>query len=205
MGTSADTLRHDLDQERANLTNDLQVIGDRMSPGRMVDRRKAATRRRFADVRERVMGTAEQMQDRTSATTSDMKDAASNAASSVSGAMREAPEKAEQMVQGNPLGAGIAAFGLGLVVATLMPETRTEQRLVSKIEPQLQNAVSTVGSAAQEVVDAVKPAAKDAVGELKDEAKQAASQVKDQGRDAVAQTKDQAKERAQDVRTQVQQ
>jgi len=205
VGTTADELRRDLDQDRANLTNDLQAIGDRVSPGRMVDRRKAATRQRFADVRERVMGSAEHMQSRAGSTAGDMRDTASGAMSSVTGAVREAPERAERMVEGNPLGAGIAAFGLGLVIATLMPETATEQRLVAKVEPKLQDAASQVGSAAQEVVEAVKPAATEAVGELKDEAKQAANQLKEQGRGAVSETTNQAKETAQDMRTQVQQ
>jgi len=205
MGTSTDALRRDLEHERNELTNDLQVIGDRVSPGRMVERRKAATRQRFTQMREQVMGTADHMRNSATNAGDSTSGAISNAASSVKDAMQAAPERAEHAVEGNPLGAGLAAFGVGLVLATLLPESQTEQRLAARVEPKLDEAASALGSAAQQVVGQVKPAAADAVQQLKDEAKDAASQVKDQARSAAPDTAEQAKEKAQQVREQAKQ
>ncbi len=205
MGTTAEELRRELDRERSDLTNDLQVLGDRVSPNRMMERRKAATRQRFGRIRDQVMGTASHVTDQVRGSASDMASSASSTASSMGDMAREVPDRAEHMVEGNPLGAGIAAFGLGLVIATLLPETSTEERLVSRVEPKLEAAASNVGSTAREVIDSVKPAATDAVQELKDEATQVASQVKDQARQAASDTADQAKDKAQEVRQQVQQ
>ena len=205
MGTTAEDLRRELDRERDDLSSDLYAIGDRVSPGRMVERRKAATRERFGRIRRQVMGTAHDVRDRASGVGSSASGTASSVASSATDTMREMPDRAEQMVEGNPIGAGIAAFGIGLVLATLLPETDTEQRLASRVEPKLQDAASTLGQAAQHVVEEVKPAATGAVHDLKDEAAQAASQVKDNARQAASDTADQAKEKAQDVRDQVKQ
>jgi len=205
MGTTADTLRHDLDRERADLTNDLQAIGDRVSPGRMVERRKAATRQRFGRIREQVMGSAHDVRDKASGMASDVGESTSGTISSVGDAMRDVPQRAEQMVEGNPLGAGIAAFGLGLVIATMMPETATEQRLVTKVEPKLQEAASTVGTAAQGVAEELKPAAKEAVHDLKSDAQDAAAQLKQQASDAASETAEQAKDKANEMRQQVKQ
>ncbi|HEY3832125.1 MAG TPA: hypothetical protein VGO03_07515 [Acidimicrobiia bacterium] len=126
-------------------------------------------------------------------------------ASSATDALHAAPERAEQMIEGNPIGAGLALFGVGLVIATLLPETETEQRLAARVEPKLQDAASTIGQAAQDVIEQVKPVATDAAQELKDEAAQAAAKVKDDARSAASDTADKAKESAQQARDQVQQ
>jgi ElaB/YqjD/DUF883 family membrane-anchored ribosome-binding protein len=205
MGTTAEDLRRELDRERGDLTNDLQAIGDRVSPGRMVERRKIASRRRIQRVREQVMGTAHDVRERATDTTSSVTGTASGMASSATDAMREVPERAEDIVEGNPIGAGIAAFGLGLVIATLIPETNMEQRLVARVEPQLEGGAQTLGEAAQQVVEQVKPAAAEAAKQLKQEASEAASQVKDQAGNAASETADQAKEKAQEVGDRVKQ
>ena len=70
--------------------------------------------------------------------------------------MSAAPQALRRSTGGNPLVVGLVAFGVGLVVATLLPETETEQRLAEKVQPQLEELASTAGQAAQEVVEAVK-------------------------------------------------
>lgn len=56
MGTRADELKSDLEQQRRALGEDFEAVGDRVSPRRMVERRRAAVRQRFANARGR-MGT----------------------------------------------------------------------------------------------------------------------------------------------------
>src|SRR3954471_805237 len=59
MGQTAEELRGQLGEQRAEISRDLDAIGDRVSPQRMVERRKAAMRQRVSDIKDTVMGTAE--------------------------------------------------------------------------------------------------------------------------------------------------
>jgi ElaB/YqjD/DUF883 family membrane-anchored ribosome-binding protein len=186
MGATAEELRGELAVERASIGVDLEAIGDRVSPGRMVQRRRAATRQRFEGLRERVMGTAEDLRDAAAAPVS-------SAASSVAETMGAAPQAVRRSTGGNPLAAGLVAFGVGLVVATLLPETETEQRLAEKVQPQLEELASSAGEAAHEVVEAVKPAAQQAAQEVAEGAQHAVGHVKEQAAQAVTETAEQTK------------
>ena len=44
MGKTAEELRFEIAQQRVDLTRDFEMIGDRVSPSRMVERRTAAQR-----------------------------------------------------------------------------------------------------------------------------------------------------------------
>ena len=59
MGQTASELRNQLSEQRDHLSRDLDAIGDRVSPHRIVERRKAAVRDRVTGVRVRLMGMAE--------------------------------------------------------------------------------------------------------------------------------------------------
>ena len=58
MGQTTEELRTQIAEQRDDLGRELEAIGDRVSPGRMAQRRKAAVGERFTSVKERVMGTA---------------------------------------------------------------------------------------------------------------------------------------------------
>lgn len=92
--------------------------------------------------------------------------------------------------QGNPLAAGVIAFGAGLLTASPLPGSEPEQRAVGK----------AVGA---EAFEPAKDAARDSAQRLKDEAagtaRAAADEVKETASDAARTTRDQARERADDV------
>jgi gas vesicle protein len=193
MGTTAEELRGELAAERANLGADLDAIGDRMSPGRIVQRRRAAVRQRMGDVRDRIMGTADDVRESLTAPVSD-------AASSVSDSMRDAPEAMRRTTTGNPLAVGLVAFGAGLVIATLLPETDTEQHLVENVQPKLEELASTAGEAAHDVAAAVKPTVQQAAHDVQQSAQEAVGHVKEQATHAASKTADEAKAPVTDVR-----
>jgi hypothetical protein len=56
VGQSPEELRREIEQTRAELSQDLDAIGDRVSPGRMVERRRNRMRNGVSSLRERVMG-----------------------------------------------------------------------------------------------------------------------------------------------------
>jgi Protein of unknown function (DUF3618) len=152
MGTSTDQLtaaelRQQLEQHRTEIGRDLVAIGDRVSPRRMTERRVAAVREKVARARVAVMGAADEAsgtvrgaaetaRERVSGTGEAISETASSAAERLS----SAPEQVRETTQGNPLAAGLIAFGAGLLISSIVPPTSREQQLVGQAEPQLERA-----------------------------------------------------------------
>jgi len=164
---SPEALKAQIASQRNDLGRDLDALGDRISPRRIVDRRKEAMSNGVRSVRERVMGTA-------SSTTSHLSSAADT--------LSETPDMARRQVEGNPLAAGVLAFAAGLVVAALVPETQSEQQVVSKLQPGMEQVAGEVGRAAQDSAQQVKPAVQDAAQHLGEQARESADSVREQVR-----------------------
>jgi uncharacterized protein YjbJ (UPF0337 family) len=186
-----DRLKHDIEKTRASLTRDVDLLAEKTSP-------RQVARRRWTAVKERVMGTTEdtryaarEQAHRISGKASDLSGTASEKASAAADKVREAPQAVARQTQGNPLAAGIIAFGVGMLTASLMPVTDAERRAGQ----QLKDHSGELTEKAKEVAT-----------ELKDEVggtvQQAAGQVRDTARDAAQTTKETAKSDAQDVRDQ---
>jgi gas vesicle protein len=168
---TAEDLKAQLADQRETLGRDFEAIGDRVSPSRMAQRRKNAVRERWQSTKDRVMGSA----------------------SSAGEAVSSVPQGAANVAQGNPLALGLVAFGAGLVVATLLPESKPEQQLAEKVQPTVEHAASELGTAAQETVEQLKPKAQAAVEEVKSSAQDSVQQVKGEASDAASRTAEQAK------------
>jgi hypothetical protein len=97
---------------------------------------------------------------------------------------------------GSPLIAGAVAFGIGALVAALLPETEPEQRAVAAVQPQLTAATDAVKGAGQQALDTARSSAQDAAQDLKDSATSHAHEVASQAKEAGQQVKDVATERA---------
>ena len=59
MGQSAQQVRADIERTREDLGQDLDAIGDKISPRQAVLRRTDRVRSKLTDMKERVMGSAE--------------------------------------------------------------------------------------------------------------------------------------------------
>jgi gas vesicle protein len=175
---SADELRAQIERQRSELGRDLEVLGDKVSPGRMVDRRKEAVRQRTRGWKDRIMGA-------TDSATSRMSDTAD----SMGQHLHEAPTAARHQVQGNPLAAGLVAFGAGAVLAALLPTSEKERRMAQQATPALERAAEEAGSLAMQTKDDLQPMAQDAVQHVKDDAQQAADQVKQEAQGAANEVK----------------
>jgi gas vesicle protein len=178
VGETAAELRADLARQREDLSRDLEAIGDRVSPGRMVERRRAAVRMRFGRARDAVMGAKEDATSKASHVAHSVQDAAT----SVAGTVTDAPEMARQRAQGNPMAAGIIAFGAGLLAATVVPTSRKEEEVVHRFQPTLESAASEAGSAAQHAAEEMKPKLREAVEDVKSTAQDSVEAVKQEAR-----------------------
>ena len=185
-----------MEDRRAAVSRDLEAVGDRLSPGRMVERRRAAMRARFSDIRNSVMGTADSattsVRDAAGSATDSIRDSAGSAVGAIQRAPSAAGEAVIQQTEGNPLAAGLIAFGAGLLAATLLPPSNKEQELASKAEPGLRTAVDELRSGAEAAVEQVRPMAEEAVQQVKDDAKEAVESVREEARSGAESIKEQA-------------
>jgi hypothetical protein len=190
-------LKQEAQYQRERMGDTLDAIGDRLSPERVVERRKAAVGQRFRSVKEAVMGSPGYVESgvnsgglrgRAEGTASSATDAVQSATQQV----QHAPQAIADQARGNPLAAGLVAFGLGALFATVLPKTKTEQKLVDEARPQLE-------SAAEELKEVGRVVASDA----KERTTSAVAEVKAAGENATESVRDRARESAEHVRGQV--
>ena len=194
MAEEPDRLRQDIELTRASLTRDVDQLADKTSPRRVAQRRWTA-------LREKVMGSSEQARHAAGDTMTTVQDKAS-AASDVVGskaheaadAVRNAPAAVSRQTQGNPIAAGIIAFGAGMLAATLIPVSDAERRAGQQIRDN-----------SGELADRVKDVAGEVGSGLKQDAAEAATQVKETAQDAAQTTREQAQASAQDAAAQTRQ
>jgi gas vesicle protein len=190
MGQDPEELKDDIASTRADMSNTLEAIGDRVSPGRIVQRKKNKLVEGVHSVRERVMGSASATQDKLSET-------AGQAASAVS----EAPEAILAKTQGAPMLVGALAFGVGFLAAVAFPATAKEQQLSTQVLDAVEPAKEQLVDSAQEIAEHLKEPAKQAVADLKDAATDSAATLADTAKDAADHTKAQAADAVETVKT----
>ena len=184
MGQDTDELKRDIEDTRGGMTETLDAIGDRVSPGRIVERRKNRIRASVHDLRDRVMGSA-----------SDAQHGVTDAAHGAADAVKHTPDAIGTGTQGAPLMAGAIAFGAGFLVAAVFSPTETEKKASAKVMQTLEPAKEQLVDSAKEVADHLKEPAKQAAQDIKDTAGESAAAVASTARDAA----DEAKQKASDA------
>ena len=121
MGQSAEELRYEIADTRAELGQTLDAIGDRVSPGRMIERRKNRFVVGMRSAKDRIMGTASDASHAVTDRVQGVGDGITDTAGSAVETVRGAPEAARQQAQGNPMMVGAVAFGIGFLVAAAFP------------------------------------------------------------------------------------
>jgi len=190
MGQEAEALKADIQERRESMTGTIDAIENKVVPSRIIERRRAAVSGWVGGVKERVMGSAQSAGDQASTTAGKVSDGVSHAADAVS----NAPQQVSRATAGSPLIAGAVAFGVGALVAVLLPETEPEQRAVASVQPQLAAATDAVKEAGQHALETAKSSAQDAAQELKSSAADHAHEVTDDAKDAAAQVKETAQQ-----------
>ena len=182
--TDPDEIRRQIEATRAGLSDDVNALSDKVSPGRIVQRQ-----------RDKIIGTATTVKDRVMGSAEDAKDTAGQAVSTVQDTVTGAPAKVKSQTKGSPMAAGLIAFGAGLLVSSLFPASQKEAQaaaaLKEKAEPLIDEvtavAKETAGNLqepAQQALESVKSTATDAVDTVKEEGTAAVTDVKDQAQDA---------------------
>jgi Protein of unknown function (DUF3618) len=212
-----DVIRRQIEDTRRELSYDVDALNEKVNPARVVDRRVTAAKGRMTNLKEKVMGSAHettaQAQGLASNAAGSVQGAASSAADSVSnaastavGAVQQAPDTVIRQAQGNPLAAGLIAFGVGWLVSSLLPASEKEKQLAQQAESAVKEHKDTLlepaKQAAQEIGDQLKPAAQQAVDSVKTTAQDAATTVTEEGKSAAADVQGQAQQSKDTVQSQ---
>ena len=212
-----DVIRRQIEDTRRELSYDVDALNEKVNPARVVDRRVTAAKGRMTNLKEKVMGSAHdttsQAHGLASNAAGSVQGAASNAADSVSnaastavGAVQQAPDTVIRQAQGNPLAAGLIAFGVGWLVSSLLPASEKEKQLAQQAESAVKEHKDTLlepaKQAAQEIGDQLKPAAQQAADSVRTTAQDAATTVTEEGKSAAADVQGQAQQSKDTVQSQ---
>ncbi len=135
---------------------------------------------------------------------STISETASQAASTVQGAVQEAPHAVVRQTRGNPLAAGLIAFGAGWLVSSLLPASQREQQLAQQAKERASELSQPVAEAAKEVAvemrDNLQEPAQQALESVRASATDAGQTVAEEGRSAAQDVHGHAQDAAETVR-----
>lgn len=197
-------LTTDIEETRRDLSRNIDALNDKVNPTRVVQRRKEATRSRISGMRDSVMGSAQHASANASSAGDSVTDRVADARGAVADSAQGAVHTAGQKTEGNPMAAGLIAFGAGWLLSALIPasekETEAASRLVDAAKEHGQPIVDEAKSAGQEVGQHLQDKASEAADEVKQSAQSSAQTLQDEGASSAQTVKDDARSSAQSVK-----
>jgi hypothetical protein len=179
---------------RENLSRDVDALYDKVSPGRVVGRKKAAVRGRLSTFKDTVMGSAQSVGGSAQGAAGSVSGTASSAAGAVQDKAQSAVGTVQSQTQGSPLAAGLVAFGAGMVISALIPASKAEAQAAQQLTEAVKDSplMDEAKSVGQEIGQHLKESATEAAQEVKGTAQEAATNVKDEGQAAAQSVKEEA-------------
>ena len=190
MGQNAEELRREIESTRNGLGQTLEAIGDRVSPGRIVERRKNRVVNGLHSVRGRVMGTA-----------TETGHAIGETAGGAVDTLKSTPDAVVGQTQGNPVAAGAVAFGFGVLLASIFPASAKEKQAAEGLMDQAQPLTDGLKQAGQEMAERLKEPAREAVEQVKQVVAEGQQAVTDTVKEAADTSKQTAREATDAVRS----
>lgn len=202
MTNDPDQIRRDIEDTRASLSADVDTLNEKVNPRYAFRRGQGRIRDGFTKARESVMGATPtdrsqassamgSAQDKASSAAAGIGGAASSAATSVKDTAASTTDTVVRRTEGNPLAAGLIAFGAGWLTSSLLPSSQAEQQAGGQLK-----------DVADSVADEAKQVARDTAEQIKEPAQQAAESVRSTAQDAAGKVGDEAQLAGQDVKEQ---
>ena len=200
MSENPDVIRADIEATRARLGTNVDAVADKVTPSHIVQRQTDKVKENVKDavfgVKEKVMGaagnTAGNVHSATGSAGAHLGDAGA--------AIGDAPAQVKTKTQGNPLAAGLIAFGAGLLVSSLIPASQKEREAADALKTAAEPLTTELTEAAKHVAEGLKEPAQEAMENVKATAADATGHVKAEGQDAMADVKDRTAEAKDNVR-----
>ncbi|WP_103352234.1 DUF3618 domain-containing protein [Amycolatopsis sp. CA-128772] len=200
--TEPERIRREIEGTQRNLSTDVNALTEKVTPGRIVERRVGRMRTAFGNARDRVMGTASDQASAAGDKVGSVASAAGDRVSSAADAVGDAPASIRRGTRGNPLAAGLIAFGAGWLVSSLLPASEPERKLAGQATDLAREKVAPVAQhAAEELKENLSEPVQQAAGSVKAEAADAAATVKDEARSATGDVTDRAQEARENVQS----
>jgi len=181
MTNDPEQLRRNIERTRAELSDNVNALGDKVNPGSIAKRQVGRVRGAAVSVKDAVLGSA-----------SDAADTGQRVAGNVGDAMADAPTAVARKAQGSPIAAGLIAFGAGLLVSSLLPASRAEQQAAQTVKDTAQPLVDDLTDTAKEIAGNLQEPAQHALEEVKTTATQATDTVRGDATTAAADVKNHA-------------
>ena len=192
-----EVLRAEIARTRAELSDNVDTLADTANPKNIANRQVNKVKGAARGVREHLMGAPDDPYD--AGAVGDRADAVKGAvgavqdrASGVVDSVGSAPAQVRSKARGNPLAAGLIAFGIGYLISSAIPSSEKEQEVAGRLQEKAAPLKEKVSEAAGDVAD-----------RLREPAQQAAASVKDAATDAVSNVKDESVSARDDVQGQV--
>ena len=166
--TDSERVRSEIDDTREHLGQTVDAIGDRVLPGRILERRKESTAQSLRSWRDRLMGVADE-------TGHQLADTASSTVDQVRGA----PQSLAHRTEGSPLAVGGVAFAVGVLAAAVWRPTRPERDIVERVTDAAPELTTQVSEIARDAAESVKGEAVEAANEVRSTVAEAATATKD--------------------------
>ncbi len=215
MNETPEEIRARIDRTRNEVSSDVDALAEKVSPSSMVDRQTTRAKAAIGDVKDRLFGSDDssdsgavgRVGDSVHGAVGSVGDSVHGAVGSVQGAVGRVGDSAQGAAQnvarkakGNPLAVGLIAFGVGALIASLIPASEHEKQAAAKVKESAQPLMDEAKDLAKEAGEHLKEPAQDAAQSVKETAQEATSNVKDEAQGAAGQVKDdaqQAKDRVQ--------
>ena len=161
-------LKRDIEDRRSEISRTVDQMENRVNPGHVAARQTYRIRRVVTEWKDKIMGSDE--------TQGGLK----NVIGEVTDTVATAPDQVMARTRGNPLAAGVIAFGAGALIASLLPETPAERKLAATLQPGVKEATSRLTEAGRNLADDLKDDVKEGVENIRDTAASAAQGMKEQ-------------------------
>lgn len=190
MSENPDVIRADIEATRARLGTNVDAVADKVTPSHIVQRQTDKVKENVKDavfgVKEKVMGAADHTAGNVHAATG----TAGAHLGDAGAAIGDAPAQVRTRTQGNPLAAGLIAFGAGLLVSSLIPASQKEREAADALKTAAEPLTTELTEAAKHVAEGLKEPAQAAMENVKATATDATEHVRAEGQGAVADVKD---------------
>jgi uncharacterized protein YjbJ (UPF0337 family) len=188
-----EVLRAEIARTRAELSDNVDTLTDTANPKAIAHRQADKVKSAARGVREHLMGAPDDPSD--SGTLGDRADTVRGKASGVLGSAQDqasgaldtvsdAPAQVQRKARGNPLAAGLIAFGIGYLISSAIPSSEKEQQAASRLQEKAAPLKEKVSEAAGDVADRLREPAQEAAASIKGTATDAVANVKDEGTSA---------------------
>src|SRR3954447_807575 len=154
MSQTPEEIRADIEATRGRLGTDVDAVAEKVTPSKIVQRKTEKVKGKFGRAKDRIMGTAEDAKDRVTGTAGDAGHSLQSTAQDVGHSLQstahdvgetvsDVPHQIARRASGNPLAAGLIAFGVGWLVSSLIPPTQAEQQAAGALKDKAQPLVES--------------------------------------------------------------